>query len=46
MDDATGNERYTEIRFTLQVENRHHLARVMQALRSLETVVHIQRLKG
>jgi GTP pyrophosphokinase len=46
MDDANGDEHYTEIRFTLQVENRHHLARVMQALRSLETVVRIHRLKA
>ncbi|WP_374347457.1 bifunctional (p)ppGpp synthetase/guanosine-3',5'-bis(diphosphate) 3'-pyrophosphohydrolase [Chitinimonas sp.] len=37
---------YTEIAFTVQVENRGHLARVMQSLRSLETVVRIQRLKG
>ncbi|MFC4160155.1 RelA/SpoT family protein [Chitinimonas lacunae] len=40
------DDRYTEIRFTVQVENRNHLARVMQSLRQLETVVRIHRLKG
>jgi (p)ppGpp synthase/HD superfamily hydrolase len=44
--DQDQGDRYTEIAFTVQVENRSHLARVMQSLRSLERVVRIQRLKG
>ncbi|MBV8466740.1 MAG: bifunctional (p)ppGpp synthetase/guanosine-3',5'-bis(diphosphate) 3'-pyrophosphohydrolase [Burkholderiales bacterium] len=39
-------DRYTEVTFTVQVENRGHLARVMQSLRALERVVRIQRLKN
>ncbi|WP_269533690.1 bifunctional (p)ppGpp synthetase/guanosine-3',5'-bis(diphosphate) 3'-pyrophosphohydrolase [Chitinimonas sp. BJYL2] len=39
-------DRYTEISFTVQVENRQHLAKVMQSLRSLESVVRINRLKS
>ncbi|MBV8656490.1 MAG: bifunctional (p)ppGpp synthetase/guanosine-3',5'-bis(diphosphate) 3'-pyrophosphohydrolase [Burkholderiales bacterium] len=39
-------DNYTEVSFTVQVENRNHLARVMQSLRSLEAVVRIQRLKS
>ncbi|WP_444542016.1 RelA/SpoT family protein [Chitinimonas koreensis] len=45
MDNDAEGDRYTEISFTVQVENRQHLARVMQTLRSLETVVRIHRLK-
>jgi GTP pyrophosphokinase len=44
--EKSQGDRYTDIAFTVQVENRSHLARVMQSLRSLETVVRIQRLKG
>jgi GTP pyrophosphokinase len=32
--------------FTLQVENRMHLARVMRGLRQLPEVVRINRIKG
>jgi len=32
--------------FTLQVENRDHLARVMRGLRQLPDVVRITRVKG
>jgi GTP pyrophosphokinase len=32
--------------FTLQVENRMHLARVMRRLRSIPEVVRIFRIKG
>jgi GTP pyrophosphokinase len=46
MDNEAEGDRYTEISFTVQVENRQHLARVMQSLRSLERVVRIHRLKG
>jgi GTP pyrophosphokinase len=46
--DSHGDQgdRYTEVAFTVQVENRSHLARVMQSLRGLESVVRIQRLKN
>ncbi|MBV1774474.1 bifunctional (p)ppGpp synthetase/guanosine-3',5'-bis(diphosphate) 3'-pyrophosphohydrolase [Burkholderiaceae bacterium DAT-1] len=44
-DEPTSDEHYIEIRFTLQVENRQHLAKVMQTVRQLETVVRLNRLK-
>ena len=37
---------YTTMYFTLQVENRMHLARVMRGLRQLQEVVRINRTKG
>ena len=37
---------YTTIHFTLQVENRMHLARVMRGLRRIPEVVRISRTKG
>lgn len=47
MDDESNSvDRYLEIRFTVQVENRNHLAKVMQAVRQLESVVRIHRLKS
>lgn len=46
MDSETESDRYTEISFTVQVENRQHLAKVMQTLRQLESVVRIHRLKN
>jgi guanosine-3',5'-bis(diphosphate) 3'-pyrophosphohydrolase len=36
---------YTEMNFTLQVENRMHLARIMRELRKLPSVVRINRVK-
>ncbi|HEY9104425.1 bifunctional (p)ppGpp synthetase/guanosine-3',5'-bis(diphosphate) 3'-pyrophosphohydrolase [Chitinimonas sp.] len=46
MDSEHEGDRYTEISFTVQVENRQHLAKVMQTLRQLERVVRIHRLKS
>jgi GTP pyrophosphokinase len=37
---------YTSLYFTVSVQNRLHLARLMRALRGLHEVVRIQRLKG
>jgi GTP pyrophosphokinase len=45
MEEEDGSP-YTVLYFTLQVENRMHLARVMRALRGLEDVVRIFRIKG
>jgi len=36
---------YTTMHFTLQVANRLHLARVMRALRRIQEVVRIARVK-
>lgn len=41
-----GNSAYTTIQFTLQVESRPHLARVMRALRQIPEVTRIIRPKG
>lgn len=41
-----GSSAYTTIQFTLQVENRPHLARVMRALRQIPEVTRIIRVKG
>ena len=41
-----GNSAYTTIQFTLQVESRPHLARVMRALRQIPDVTRIIRVKG
>jgi len=45
MEEEDGSP-YTILYFTLQVENRMHLARVMRGLRSLEDVIRIVRVKG
>ena len=45
MEEEDGSP-YTILYFTLQVENRMHLARVMRGLRGLEDVVRIYRVKG
>ena len=45
MEEEDGSP-YTVLYFTLQVENRMHLARVMRSLRTLEEVVRIFRVKG
>lgn len=45
MEEEDGSP-YTVLFFTLQVENRMHLARVMRGLRCLEDVVRIFRIKG
>ncbi|MHB8914212.1 MAG: RelA/SpoT family protein [Thiobacillus sp.] len=45
MEEEDGSP-YTVLYFTLQVENRMHLARVMRSLRGLEDVIRIFRVKG
>ena len=45
MEEEDGSA-YTTMYFTLQVENRMHLARVMRGLRQLPDVVRIFRIKG
>ena len=45
MEEEDGSA-YTTMYFTLQVENRMHLARVMRGLRQLSEVVRINRMKG
>jgi GTP pyrophosphokinase len=45
MEEEDGSP-YTVLFFTLQVENRMHLARVMRRLRSIPEVVRIFRIKG
>ncbi len=45
MEEEDGSA-YTTMYFTLQVENRMHLARVMRGLRQLQEVVRINRMKG
>jgi GTP pyrophosphokinase len=44
MEEQSGN--YTNLFFTVQVQNRVHLSRLMRALRSLPEVTRITRLKG
>ncbi|MDQ5887205.1 MAG: hypothetical protein RL210_2158 [Pseudomonadota bacterium] len=46
MEDEEGRTAYTTLNFTLQVENRSHLARVMKALRQLQVVVRINRIRA
>jgi len=45
MEEEDGSA-YTTMYFTLQVENRMHLARVMRGLRQIAEVVRISRMKG
>jgi GTP pyrophosphokinase len=44
MEEEAGS--YTNLYFTVSVQNRLHLARLMRALRGLHEVVRIQRMKG
>jgi GTP pyrophosphokinase len=44
MQDEAGA--YSSLYFTVSVQNRLHLARLMRALRGLPEVVRLQRLKG
>ena len=44
MEEEAGS--YTSLYFTVSVQNRLHLARLMRALRGLHEVVRIQRMKG
>jgi len=44
MHDEAGA--YTSLYFTVSVQNRLHLARLMRALRSLPEVIRLQRVKG
>ncbi len=49
IDNVALHERdgsHTSIDLTIAVHNRDHLARIMQRLRKIEQVSHIQRLKG
>ena len=45
MDEEDGSA-YSAMNFTLQVENRDHLARVMRGLRQIPEVVRITRVQG
>jgi len=45
MEEEDGSA-YTTMNFTLQVENRIHLANVMRSLRKITEVVRITRVKG
>jgi GTP pyrophosphokinase len=45
MEEEDGSA-YTTMNFTLQVENRIHLANVMRSLRKIQEVVRITRVKG
>ncbi len=45
MEEVDGSA-YTTMNFTLQVENRVHLANVMRSLRKIQEVVRIARVKG
>ncbi len=40
------NSAYTNMHFTVQIEDREHLARLMRSLRKLPEVVRISRVKG
>lgn len=46
MEDSDDHDPYTSIRFTIQVENRYHLAQVLRGLRQQEVVVRIHRVRG
>ncbi len=37
---------YTSMHFTVQVEDRIHLARLMRSLRKIQEVVRLNRIKG
>ncbi len=40
------NSAYTNMHFTVQIEDREHLARLMRSLRKIQEVVRISRVKG
>jgi GTP pyrophosphokinase len=44
--EESDNSAYTNMNFTVQVENREHLARLMRSLRKIPEVVRINRAKG
>jgi GTP pyrophosphokinase len=44
--DAQDGSQYSTVHFTLQVNDRLHLAQVMRALRRIPDVVRITRVKG
>jgi GTP diphosphokinase / guanosine-3',5'-bis(diphosphate) 3'-diphosphatase len=44
--EESDNSAYTNMSFTVQVENREHLARLMRSLRKIHEVVRINRAKG
>jgi guanosine-3',5'-bis(diphosphate) 3'-pyrophosphohydrolase len=44
--EETDASAYTAMNFTLQVENRMHLAQIMRELRKIPSVVRINRAKG
>ncbi|WP_148714165.1 RelA/SpoT family protein [Chitinolyticbacter meiyuanensis] len=44
--EQSGDERYIQIQFTLQVHDRVHLAQVMKRLRALPSVYRIQRTRS
>ena len=49
IDSVSFDERdgqYTTMNFTIEVRNRAHLARIMRVIRSNESVVRINRVKG
>jgi GTP pyrophosphokinase len=44
--EESDNSAYTNMNFTVQVEDREHLARLMRSLRKIPMVVRINRVKG
>ncbi|HZV61286.1 MAG TPA: ACT domain-containing protein, partial [Methylophilaceae bacterium] len=46
MEDPDENAAYTNMLFTVQVENRVHLADLMRRLRKIPDVARISRVKG
>ncbi|MCX7626881.1 MAG: bifunctional (p)ppGpp synthetase/guanosine-3',5'-bis(diphosphate) 3'-pyrophosphohydrolase [Methylophilaceae bacterium] len=46
MEESTDENAYISMHFTVQVENRVHLARLMRGLRKIPQVVRISRSKG
>jgi len=44
--EESDNSAYTNMNFTVQVEDREHLAKLMRSLRKLPEVVRISRVKG
>ena len=46
MEESADESAYISMNFTVQVENRVHLAKLMQELRKIPEVVRINRIKG
>jgi len=44
--EESDDSAYTNMHFTVQVENREHLARLMRSLRKIPEVVRLNRVKG